>query len=222
MDFYSDKSVLVRLIKTTFFSGVMILFNSAAMAEQLENVGTVYQIKEKDAVEAIMQKLNSMNESGELKKLEQQAIERSVNSIKNPKPVVGIRTTKVASSKLFDPSVTYEEAIVTDDNTIIAPAGTRVNPLDHISLSKSMIFFSGDDPDQVKAVKALVDKHKTAVRPILVSGSWLNISRQWQMQVYFDQGGYLSNRFGIETVPTVVRQVGNMLEIAAIPAGELK
>lgn len=209
-----------------FFKQVLlVLISSSAIlvhAQNLGAVGQVYDIKEEDAIDMILNKLKEKEKSGELKKLESEAKTRALDSMKNPKPVMGIVATIEKKSKLLDPSVTYDEDIRTDDGQLIVAAGTRINPLDYISLSKSLVFFDGNDPDQVSAVKGLVDTYKTAIKPILISGSWFELSKKWKQQVYFDQGGFLSQKFEIESVPSVVRQVEKSIEVAAIPAKELK
>jgi conjugal transfer pilus assembly protein TraW len=45
------------------------------------------------------------------------------------------------------------------------------------------------------------------VKPILVAGEPLALTRQWKRQVYFDQSGHLVTRFGIKQVPALVSQV---------------
>lgn len=192
------------------------------LAKHLGAVGQVYPVKERDAVEAILAKLKEKEATGELEQLKKDIQNRVVRHAKSPKPVMGLTTTQKRQVKLFDPSITYAEDVRTDDGQLLATAGTRINPLEYISLSKSLIFFNGDDPEQVLAVGKLVKKYGQQLRPILVRGSWFDLSNQWNMQVYFDQGGYLSQKFGLESVPTIVRQVDQQLEIAAIPASELK
>lgn len=201
---------------------VVLLATTTAYARQLGVIGTTYPILEQNALTQIMSKLKQMEVNGELKRLEEEAKRRALNSIKNPRGPLGIGTVRKSSVRVFDPSVTYTEGIFAEDGTVIAAPNTTVNPLDHIQLSKTLVFFNGDDQEQVVAVGQLLKTYQTAIRPVLVSGSWLDLSRQWQTQVYFDQGGSLSERFSIQNVPTIVRQVGNMLEIAEIPAGELK
>lgn len=201
---------------------VVLLATTTAHARQLGVIGTAYPILEQNALTQIMSKLKQMEADGELKRLEEEAKRRALNSIKNPRGPLGIGTVRESSVRVFDPSVTYTEGIFAADGTVIAAPNTTVNPLDHIQLSKTLVFFNGDDQEQVVAVGQLLKTYQTAIRPVLVSGSWLDLSRQWQTQVYFDQGGSLAERFSIQNVPTIVRQVGNMLEIAEIPAGELK
>jgi conjugal transfer pilus assembly protein TraW len=60
------------------------------------------------------------------------------------------------------------------------------------------------------------------VKPVLIAGSWLDLTKQFKKQVYFDQHGVLSARFGISVVPAVIQQRGKQLELSVIPAKELQ
>ncbi|KXS30377.1 MAG: Type-F conjugative transfer system protein TraW, partial [Candidatus Gallionella acididurans] len=41
----------------------------------------------------------------------------------------------------------------------------------------------------------------------------LDLMRKWKIQVFYDQGGTLTRRFGITHVPAIVRQEGKRLRI---------
>ena len=139
------------------------------------------------------------------------------------KPVDGITTVQKAAQRLIDPTVTYAQAVKADDGRIVVPAGSRVNPLDLISLSKVLVFFDGRDPAQRDAVgRLLASKGQLTVKPILVAGSWLDLTKAWKTQVFFDQHGTLSRRFGVTAVPSVIRQQGRMLQLDEIPAKDLR
>lgn len=210
-----------------FFKGLgvslMMLSCGIATAADLGKHGQVYKIEEKNALDAIYEKLAKMEKTGELAQKKKEAIDRSMHSAKNPKPVKGIILS--AQKKrvfMFDPSMTLSENIVTDEGQLIAPAGTTVNPLDTITMSKSLVFFDGNNQDQVKAVENLLKVHDRKITPVLVNGTWLELTKKWKRQVYFDQDGYLTTRFGIKAVPAVVRQKGKALEVSETPVEELK
>lgn len=52
---------------------------------------------------------------------------------------------------------------------------------------------------------------------ILVSGDFLAVTEQIGMRLYFDQRGYLVERFGIQAVPAVIRQSGKVLYVEEFP-----
>lgn len=206
------KSVLVGLVG---------LFASAQIfAQDLGVIGKTYVIAEQDAVEQIQAKLKNMEASGELAKIEKQAIQKSLHSLKNPKANELTKATK-RIDKLFDPTQVIEHEVRAEDGTLIAPAGTRINPLEHMTLSKSLLFFDGRDKEQVNAAKAMIAKHGAKVMPVLTAGSWYDLSKSWRRQIYYDQGGYMIAKLNIEQVPALVTQQGQQLRISYIPAKEL-
>ncbi len=200
----------------------IVASSTATRAEELGVIGPVYPIGEESALDTILNKLKEKERSGELKKIQDAAIKRSVNSAKNPAPVDGLVTVKERKERLIDPTVTYNQAVKTEEGAIVVPAGAKINPLLVTSLSKRLVFFDGRDKAQTEAVRKLVAKYSTKVKPILVAGSWYDTSKAWKTQVYYDQHGKLSQRFGIHAVPTVISQQGAMLLLEEIPAKELK
>jgi conjugal transfer pilus assembly protein TraW len=194
----------------------------AVRGENLGVIGPVYVIAEESALDTIMRRLKEKQRSGELKRIEQQAVKRAVDGAKNPAPVAGLTKVMARSSQLLDPTVVYQQAVTTDEGQIVVPAGARVNPLLVTRLTKRLVFFDGRDPAQSEAVRKLVVKHAAAVKPILVAGSWYDTAKAWKTQVYFDQQGRLSQRFGVRAVPTVISQQGAMLLREEVPAGELQ
>lgn len=195
---------------------------SVAQAEELGQIGPVYPIGEESALDTIMARLKEKERTGELKRIQQEAIRRSVADAKNPKPVEGLTTVQERSQRVIDPSVTYNRAITTDEGQIVVPAGAKINPLLITSLSKRLVFFDGRDKAQAEAVRKMVAKDGTKVKPILVAGSWFDTSKAWKTQVYYDQQGKLSRRFGIRAVPSVISQQGAMLLVEEVPAKELQ
>lgn len=210
-----------KLIMTAAAAAILVA-SLPARAEELGQIGPVYPIGEESALDTILKRLKEKEKTGELKRIQQEAIRRSVASAKNPKPVAGLSTVQERSQRLIDPTVTYNRAVTTDEGQIVVPAGSRINPLLVTSLSKRLVFFDGRDRAQTEAVRKMVAKFGPKVKPILVAGSWYDTSKAWKTQVYYDQQGKLSQRFGIKAVPSVISQQGGMLLVEEIPAKELQ
>jgi len=195
---------------------------TSARGEDLGTLGPIYPVREESALDTILRRLKALEASGELKRIERAAIARSIDGIKNPAPVEGIAAVTERAQRLIDPTVTYPAAIKDTDGRIVVPAGAKVNPLLVTRLTKRLVFFDGRDAAQAEAVRQLVAKNGAKVKPILVAGSWYDTSKAWRTQVFYDQHGRLTERFGIRGVPTVIRQQGAMLLLEEVPAGELK
>lgn len=196
--------------------GVALLLLVAATptpAEDLGTIGPTYPIAEPHLLRYIEQTLRDKERSGELARLEADAKSRVIDSIRNPRPVPGIRRTETPRTFYFDPSIKVKQAIADDQGNIIVPGGTTLNPLDLVSLSKHLLFFDGSNADQVRRARALIEHYGGRVKPILVSGSYLDLMKAWQLAVYFDQQGALTRKLGITHVPALVSQEGSRLRI---------
>lgn len=195
---------------------------ATATGQDLGRIGPTYPIAEENALDMLLRRLHNKQRSGELQRIEQRARQRAVKSIKEPLPVPGLRTVVARSQRHIDPSVRYEQAVTTDEGRIVVPAGARVNPLLITRLSRRLVFFDGRDRAQVQAVQRMVAAEPRGIKPILMAGSWFDLSKAWKTQVYFDQHGSMARRFGIQAVPTVIEQQGAQLLVQEIPAGELR
>lgn len=87
------------------------------------------------------------------------------------------------------------------------------NPLDYVSMTRHLLFFDGRDKAQIKQAENLIEHYQGRLKPILTAGSYVQLMRQWKAQVYYDQGGALVRKFGIEHVPALVSQEGKRLRI---------
>lgn len=198
----------------------MLLTPMLSRADTLASIGPTYQVAEQSALSMIANSLKAKQKSGELIRLEKDAIRRSIQSVRNMPPVPGISAVMKRAQRFVDPTVHYAQAVMTAEGQIVVPAGARINPLDIMTFSKTLVFFDGRDKVQVKAVRQMLLRN-ARVKPILVAGSWLELSKAWQQQVFFDQRGILSRRFDIKAVPSVVRQEGRLLLLEEIPAKDL-
>lgn len=206
-----------------FFKLIVLIFCMPSVyAIHLAPIGPVYPIGEENAIHVILKKLHQKAQSGELQKRNKHMAQRAIKSITHMKPIAGFTTVTTRTQRLIDPTVTYKKAITTPDGRIVVAAGTRINPLDSITLSKRLLFFDGRDPMQCKAVQQLLLKNTINIKPILIAGSWLDLTKAWKTQVFYDQQGNLSQRLGIRAVPALVSQQGNQLRIDEIPPKELR
>lgn len=186
--------------------------SSALPARDLGVVGPVYPIAEQDMLQTIEQRLTALEESGELTRLEEDAKARYQAYVERPEGVQLPRATK-NRTYYVDPSLTVPYDIKDHEGRIIHPAGTTINPLDYMTLSKQLLFFDGDDPVQVEWARSIIDSDPQRVKPILTNGPVLALIRDWQLHLYFDQKGMLIQRFRIQKLPATVDQAGQQLKV---------
>ncbi|WP_201345036.1 hypothetical protein [Thiohalobacter sp. COW1] len=122
------------------------------------------------------------------------------------------RTTEPVT-RWFDPSITVPYDLLDHEGRVIHPAGTTINPLEWRSLTRQLLFFDATDEEQVQWAEIVSTREKWHVKPIIVAGAPLELGRQWQRPVSFDQHGLLVEKLGIRQVPAIVRQEGNRLRI---------
>lgn len=200
---------------------MLLILTTRVGALDLGIVGPVYPIAENDLLAVIEARLRQKEASGELARLQEDAKRRVVRGIESPVPVVGITRATKRVTRYFDPSVQVPADIRDANGRLLAAAGTVVNPLDTVGLSKVLLFFDASDAAQVRRARKLIAHYEqlgAAVKPILVGGSYMDFQRQYRMRVWYDQAGSLTSRLGIKRVPSVVTQEGRRLRIDEVPA----
>lgn len=200
--------------------GVLFLLSvSLGHAENLGTFGATYPIAEEDLGDVILKKLTRLSETGQLEQHQQTIQDQMKQKVLSPEAVKGIRKAKKSQSRLYDPSITVPYDLKDQEGRIFHPAGTVVNPLKTHSLTKPLVFFNGEDPEQVKW--ALSQYHKNnRVKLILTQGSPFKLSEAHEIPVYFDQTGKITEKLGITEVPTIVTQKGDNLQIDTIALEE--
>ena len=201
------------MLLLAFAMGTLPSQGVAAAERGLGVVGPVYPILEPDLLRTIESILREKERSGELARLQHQGLARAEASLKAPEPVRGLRRTVAARVRHVDASTKVARDIVAPDGATVIRAGTRINPLDYVQLSSRLLFFDARDGAQVLRAAQLIDRFEGRVKPILVGGSFVELTRRWRRPVYYDQGGALVRRLGIEQVPALVSQEGKRLRV---------
>jgi conjugal transfer pilus assembly protein TraW len=197
-----------------------VLAHMATAQTKFERIGPTYPIAEQPADEAIVNALKEKERSGELKRLEQEAIKRSVKTAKEPTPVEGLtRTSKLLHFEI-DATLVVKDDIKDPLGNVVVAAGSTINPLEVMGLTQVLVFFDARDIAQIELAEKLIRNSTKKVVPILTAGSWYELAKSWKRTVYFDQKGALTQRFGIRTLPSTVEQIGSKLILTNIPVTE--
>ncbi len=195
--------------------GIMCL-STCVYAKNLGTIGQVYPIKEVDFLDFIQSRALAMLQNGAIAKLQNDMQKSAASYRDRPTPVGGLTPATESKSWLFDPSIVLDHDVISQDGKIIATQGTRVNPLVHVSLSKTLIFYDADDKRDIEWLAKLDKKLKEKAKFILVKGSILNEEKRLLKQIYFDQSGLLTTRFNIKHIPALVFQEGTNLRISEV------
>ena len=167
--------------------------------------GKLYEIKEEDMLSYVRRKagaidMQALRESME-KKFEESYAEHSLVSLDVP-------SATEERVRYIDPSVVVRNPLYDHTGKMISPAGI-VNPLDHISLSKSIILLR---EDQLK--RALKKINGNGEKPILILTDG-DIQRASSLagQIVYKASPFMLRKFQVEKVPSLVTQDGRKLRV---------
>ena len=200
---------------------VFILSNSVS-AKDFGNCGANYPVAEESILLMFQKKLGALD----LKKEEERMRKAAEERVKNPAPVSGIVPAKETREFWHDPTYILTEDAVLPCGRVLYRAGTAVNPLDYIDLDRRLFFVDGREKKQVEWLKSrlLPDSssgaNKIEDRIILVGGSPMELQDKLGFEVYFDQAGELTTRFGIKGSPALAEQDGKKLKIVEVALDE--
>ena len=185
----------------------------AVPAADLGVRGQTWPVSEPDLLEEIEARLSDMQRSGELARLEAEARARARARLEAPEAVAGIAPARERRSRLFDPAIVVDRDIRSPDGTLIAAAGTRLDPLAGMTLARDLLFIDGRRDAEIAWALA----HGRPAKIVLLAGRPLDLARRHGEPVFFDQGGRLAARLGLTATPSLVEQAGSRLRITEIP-----
>jgi conjugal transfer pilus assembly protein TraW len=195
------------LLKTVF----LLILNYVSFAGFEGNYGHLFSIDEEDILKNIEDKLKKWEKEGTLENLKKALTEKTIEKMKRPTPVQGLKKALIERSWTFDPSVVFPKDLQDHNGKVFYKSSTKLNPLSVISLSKTILFLDGDDPKQVFWAEEQEKKVKKTLW-ILVKGSPFLFFKD-QRSVFFDQQGTLVKKLGISQIPASVTQEGMLLRI---------
>jgi len=208
-----NKSMLVAKSVGLLMALLCLFISTTASAKDVGVIGEVFPIEEPDLLAYMKNKAAQMMQDGEWAAKMQTFESKARVTLENLTPVTGITTTTVTRTWTLDPSMTLHHTLYGANGQVIAPVGMVINPLDRVSLNETLIFFDARDIVQVAWAKDFLAKTPGQVKPILVAGDWMTLSKTWQRQVYFDVNGNITHRLQITHVPSVVTEQGHFLQI---------
>jgi len=190
-----------------FIIPLLLLFTTPSYSKDLGAFGKTYEIAEQDFLEFIKERLQKLAASGQLASLQAKLGAESRKKIDRPTPVKEITKATKNRSWVFDPTITPKQDIKDASDNAIIKAGTKVNPLNLVSLTKTLIFYDADDKEQVMWVQKIDKELRGKTKLILVNGSIFEQVKLFQKAIYFDQSGKITSHFSIKHVPATVAQI---------------
>jgi conjugal transfer pilus assembly protein TraW len=198
---------MANFLKPMSFLFVCASFFSASYADTIAIkdhgvYGTLFEIEEEDMLQLMMKRLNALKESGKLEAFQEAIVKKAKKQALEPKALTHITHTKHKRVFTFDPSLKIQNDVivpkeVNGQEVVLARKGDIINPLDKVTPAKGFLFIDGDDPKQQDLIKEMSKRFDI----VLVKGKPLTLQEKMGVQIFFDQGGALTKRFGIRHVP---------------------
>lgn len=173
----------------------------AAPALASLTIGPVFEIAEPDTLEEIEQRARATDWKSWLSIDPEKAA--AFRSIELPRALHD-------RSFLFDPTYVLPRAIVGYGGEVLWPKGTRINVYERI-VTTSRTIVIGDDPAHFQWLRE-VAKPDVGDRVFLAGGNVLLRMRAEQRRLYLLDERVVE-RFGLEAVPSIVKQEGNRLRV---------
>lgn len=210
----------MNMIKKAYMAMVLYIstFSNTVFAMDFGNRGANYPVAEESILLSLQRKFAELD----LKKEEERMRSIAEARVRNPAPVSGIIPAKETREFWHDPTYILTEDALLPCGRVLYKAGTRVNPLDYMDLDRRLFFIDGREEKQLEWLKDQLlpgsssGAKKIENRIILVGGSPPEVQDKLGFEVYFDQGGELTTRFGIRGSPAVAEQAGKNLKIVEL------
>lgn len=182
---------------------ILLLLPAVVQAKDLGTWGELYPVAEQDMLTTIDNRLKAMEASGELAREQEAFKQRVIDNTLRPPPVEGLTIAQENSTHYIDPSFTVAEDLKDLQGRVFARKGQVVNPLDSVPFSDTLYFIDADNPQQLAWMQA--QKPATLMyRIILVNGDIREATKALDARIYFDQGGMLSQKFALTSIPARV------------------
>lgn len=176
---------------------------------QVRSDFATWAIAEQDMLKLFKEKLAKMDWEAFQKK-SAQMVKRKLE--KGP----GLDALKAERPRRFTVDLTTEfpeDIKDPSNNTILVKAGSRVNPLTQVTLPYSMMIFDATDTAQVRWAEGYMREHpKEMFKVSVTKGNIEPLMTKIHHRVFW-MTDELMRRFQITAVPSVVRQIGSMLEV---------
>ena len=203
-----DSRTCVSLVLASVFLVQLLPMAIQASGKDLGVHGKLYEIKEEDMLSWVKKKaggidMRALRESME-KRLEKSYARHSSVSLDVP-------TVEEERVRYVDPSVKVRNPLYDHTGRMIFPAGV-VNPLDHVSLSKSILILREDQLE--RALEKIIEKREKLI--LLLTDGNIQKASSLAEQIVYKATPFMIRRLQIEKVPSLVTQEGQKLMIKEI------
>lgn len=196
----------------TLLTSISIAFPFLLQAKDLGVHGRVYEIQENDLLSVLQSRAQAELDSGKWAKRVEEWQGQAKQQANRPNGIILPRATET-TSHLYDPSIIVPKDIKDSNGLLLRAAGSQVNPLSYISMTRNLVFIDGDDRAQVDWMVQLTGTEPGRYKIILTQGSVIDLMKELNRQLFFDQKQVYTRKMGIKSLPVLVYQSGLYLRI---------
>lgn len=185
----------------------LAIFGGSTCAKDLGVSGKTWPITEEDIRKVIAQELVQKDPTEFNQKLKDSA----KNFVKNL-PKRGFPRADTTATTYVDLSIELtsdiQGPVKLDDGTIawrvLWPKGTKVNPLESVAMNSAILFFDGDDPQQLAFVQKANAKYSARISIVEAGSGNIDESTKKLGRPVFYANDLMLQKFKIEKLPTLV------------------
>ena len=190
----------------------VLLCRGTAPAANLGRDGATYHIAEPDALAEMEHRARETDWSDVMSR------EKTAEAVRAFRPPDLKKLPRAKNDGVFlaDMSYTLEMDIPDGKGGILYSKGFVFNPLDYMPVYPfTLVVIDGDDALQVAWLKQSTYFKDIASKLLLVGGSAVELSREWDRPVFYAPLRLLE-RLRLAAAPSIVRQRGKMMEIREV------
>lgn len=195
-----------------FKKGLLIYLLSGFLLADNPDLGTTYNIVERDMVELIKDKIS--NNPDMLKKNLEKARQQFKTKMDNLAPTVSRKITPAYTDDTFEADMTYTNKMdIRDYNgAILYPKGFKFNVLTYIKLPYKLVFIDGTRKNELDWIIKNELANSTGFRVLLVKGKY-RVVRQYLKHHVFFATDQIVDKFHIRHTPSIAEQIGQKMII---------
>lgn len=210
-----------KLILSISLSASMLC---AANVREVMNIGNVYDFAEIDGLDGIQLWLDKNKDYMESKIQEwRDFIDERWRNVRpgdaNPEAPT-LPSADKNNIKYVDLTFELNEDLKDQYGNVLYLKGTRINPADYMMLPFRYIVINAEREEELEWLESSeAMKNIVSHRVVLADGIWHKVSKRLNRPIFYMDVGF-QNTFQITKTPSIISQVGNVIEIEEVSVKE--
>lgn len=191
---------------------VLAILYTPLFAASLGVIGEVFPVAEQSFLVFIQFRLKELEKTGQLDAITQHWQQQVEEHVHRPTPLL-LPHAIHPRSFLYRPEVTIDSDIKDATNHVLIAKGTTINALSQLPhYNPCWLFLNAENATELRWAKQAIQTYHNP-KIILTGGAIQDAEASLQTVIYFDQGGVITQKLGIQSTPARVTRRGNTLLI---------